>query len=100
MSRTSGALPSAPSFGPRCRLAACALLLGLVAAAPASAAVTDKVKKACQADYHRLCPGYKIGSTQLRACMEAKQSDISSRCVDALIDSGEVDRERVANRKR
>ena len=100
MSRTSGATSSAPSSGRHCRLAIAALFVGLAAAGPATAAVSDKVKKACKGDYQRLCPGYKIGSPQLRACMEAKQSEISSRCVDALVDSGEVDKERVANRRR
>ncbi|CAN0466018.1 unnamed protein product, partial [Phaeothamnion confervicola] len=60
--------------------------------APASAAITAKVKKACAGDYKRLCPTYKVGSPQLRACMEAKQFEISSNCVSALIDAGEVGR--------
>jgi hypothetical protein len=60
--------------------------------------VNKKVKAACTGDYKRLCPAYKVGSNQLRACMEAKQSEISSRCIDALIDSGEVDRNRVGRR--
>jgi len=68
--------------------------------APARAAITDKVKKACQGDYHRLCPGYKIGSTQLRACMEAKQNDISWSCIQALMDAGEVDKQKVAKNRR
>ncbi len=61
------------------------------AAAPAMA-ISGKVKKACAGDYKRLCPSYKVGSPALRACMEAKQVEISSKCVDALIDSGEVNR--------
>ena len=61
---------------------------------PANAAITAQVKKACKGDYQRLCPKYKVGSAQLRACMEAKQFEISSACVSALIDSGEVDRSR------
>lgn len=55
-------------------------------------AVSSKVRKACAGDYKRLCPRYKVGSSRMRACMEAKQSEISSRCIDALIDSGEVNR--------
>lgn len=61
------------------------------ASAPAMA-VSAKVKKACVGDYKRLCPSYKVGSPALRACMEAKQAEISSKCVDALIASGEVNR--------
>ena len=66
-------------------------VMALAQAAPAFA-VSAQVKKACRGDYKRLCPSYKVGSPQLRACMEAKQAEISSRCVDALIASGEVNR--------
>lgn len=68
-----------------------ALAIVTMEAQPA-AAVSAKVKKACAKDYKRLCPQYKVGSPQLRACMEAKQYEISSGCVQALIDSGEVNR--------
>lgn len=71
--------------------AAAALITAVPGGSPAHA-VSAKVKKACQSDYKRLCPTYKVGSPQLRACMEAKQAEISSRCVDALIASGEVNR--------
>ncbi len=57
---------------------------------PSQAAITPRVKKACSGDYKRLCPRYKVGSPQLRACMEAKSSEISSACISALIDAGEV----------
>ena len=70
---------------------AAAIIAFAGAAAPAMA-VSAKVKKACAGDYKRLCPSYKVGSSALRACMEAKQGEISSKCVDALIDSGEVNR--------
>ena len=74
-------------------LAAGSVAIAVLFASPAQA-VSPKVEKACKGDYKRLCPAYKVGSAQLRACMEAKQSEISSRCIDALIDSGEVDRHR------
>lgn len=61
-------------------------------------AVSKRVEAACKGDYRRLCPSYKVGSGALRACMEAKQNEISSRCVDALIASGEVDRARAQSR--
>lgn len=64
------------------------------AVTPSEAAISPRVKKACTGDYKRLCPKYKVGSSALRACMEAKQAEISSACVDALIDSGEVNRSR------
>jgi hypothetical protein len=54
------------------------------------AAYSKRVQAACKGDYKRLCPNYKTGSLQLRACMEAKADQISSGCIDALIDSGEA----------
>jgi hypothetical protein len=69
-----------------------ALAISSVVPAPAQASVSSKVKKSCTGDYKRLCPRYKVGSPQLRACMEAKSSEISSACINALIDSGEVNR--------
>lgn len=60
----------------------------------AAEAVSAKVRKSCAGDYKRLCPGYKVGSASLRACMESKYREISSGCMNALIDSGEVDRAR------
>ena len=60
---------------------------------PASAQkVAAQVKRACAGDYKKLCPQYKVGSPQLRACMEAKQNSLSMGCVSALIDSGEASR--------
>lgn len=70
---------------------AAAVMVSAGAAAPAMA-VSAKVKKACAGDYKRLCPSYKVGSASLRACMEAKQGEITSKCVQALIDSGEVNK--------
>jgi hypothetical protein len=74
------------------RAVAAGLAVMFVVQATPAAAVSAKVKKACANDYKRLCPQYKVGSPQLRACMEAKQYEISSGCVQALIDSGEVNR--------
>ena len=65
---------------------------------PAAADFSKAVEKACLADYKKLCPQYKIDSLQLRACMEWKSSSISWGCIEALIDSGEVDRKRVLRR--
>ena len=69
-----------------------AVLLAAGSVDTPSHAVSAKVKQSCKGDYKRLCPKYKVGSPQLRACMEAKQYELSSGCVDALIDSGEVNR--------
>jgi hypothetical protein len=83
-------------------LVACGLVAGLLsftglaATAPeakASNAANDRrVHRACRNDYKRLCPRYKLSSPQLRACMEANASEISSDCISALIETGAVNR--------
>jgi hypothetical protein len=77
-------------------LAGFALGCGLL---PITATLADttsdrRVHRACRNDYKRLCPRYKLSSPQLRACMEAKSSEISSDCISALIESGLVDDDR------
>jgi hypothetical protein len=57
--------------------------------------VSKEVRKACVGDYKRLCPSYKPNTPQMRACMEANALSLSSACIDALVDSGEVDRKSV-----
>ena len=85
----------------RCRPALMLAVAGAMALAPVltagdgQAAYSKRVQVACKGDYKRLCPSYKAGSLQLRACMEARASEISSGCIDALIDSGEIYKQRV-----
>lgn len=68
-----------------------AIAIALSAATPAGA-FSKKVERVCLADYKNLCPQYRPNSPQLRACMEGKSNEISWGCIEALIDSGEVDR--------
>jgi hypothetical protein len=72
--------------------------LAVVSSSPADA-YSDRVRRACSGDYHRLCPAYKLFTPQLRACMESNAFLISSPCVTALIDSGEVDGSKVKKRR-
>jgi len=58
----------------------------------AALAVSSKVENACAGDYSRFCPSYAVGSSQLRQCMRAAGKKLSPRCVDALMDSGEISR--------
>jgi hypothetical protein len=55
-------------------------------------AYSKRVQRSCLADYKSLCPQYRPESPQLRACMEGKSNEISWGCIEALIDSGEVDK--------
>jgi hypothetical protein len=67
--------------------------------ADSASAYSDRVRRACKGDYHRLCPSYKLDSPQLRTCMESNGFLISGPCIDALVDSGEVDGARVRKRR-
>ena len=72
--------------------AALAVGFGALAAAGAAQAYTGKVKSACKADFYRFCPSYKPDTPQLRSCMRGAGGNISSRCLDALADAGEIPR--------
>lgn len=70
-------------------LAVAAVGAGLLAAEPASA-YSQKVKKACDGDYYRLCSQYPPESTELRRCFESQRKALSRVCINALVDAGEV----------
>jgi hypothetical protein len=53
-------------------------------------AYSQKVKDACSADYGSLCAKYKQGSSELRRCFESNRRVLSTECVQALVDAGEV----------
>ncbi len=72
--------------------AACLAGLATIGTTVPADAYGRKVTRACKYDYKRLCPRYPVGSSKMRACMEAKVSEISSRCYEALLDSGEGSR--------
>jgi hypothetical protein len=72
----------------------------IIAAASGTAdAYSDRVRRACKGDFHRLCGQYKAETAQGRACMEANGWSISGPCIDALVDSGEIDGSRVKKRR-
>jgi hypothetical protein len=48
--------------------------------AQAQSAVTD----ACTADYQKLCPGVAPGGGRVLKCFQARQSEVSARCLAAL----------------
>jgi hypothetical protein len=67
----------------------------LVFSAGEASAYSKRVIGACKADYKTFCPSYKEGTTALRDCMRANGGAISKRCIDALVDAGEVSRAEV-----
>ena len=71
---------------------ALAVVSGAQTAAGDATAYSSRVKSACKSDFYKFCPSYKLDSPQLRACMRSNGGGISSRCLDALADSGEISR--------
>jgi hypothetical protein len=53
---------------------------------------SSRVRNACTGDAQRLCPKQKLGSSEMRYCMEARARSLSSGCVRALEDDGQIPR--------
>ncbi len=73
-------------------LATVAVACGALAAAGTAHAYSGRVKSACKSDFYKFCPSYKPESPQLRSCMRSAGGNISSRCLDALADAGDIPR--------
>ena len=65
---------------------------GVLVAVDDAAAYSARVNSACKTDFYKFCPSYKLDSPQLRECMRSAGGNISSRCIDALADSGVISR--------
>lgn len=62
-------------------------------------AVSPSVKSACKNDYFAHCSAHAVGTPGLRKCMRTIGKRLSSRCVKALIKSGEVSKAELARHK-
>jgi hypothetical protein len=58
-------------------------------------AVSDNVKHACRDDYFQHCSQYAVGSEELRQCMRKVGEDLSTPCLVALVQDGEITKEDV-----
>jgi hypothetical protein len=65
---------------------------------PAAATISSVVKGACKTDYKKFCSVYAINDPGLRKCMDQAGRSLSKKCVVALVDSGEVTKERATQR--
>lgn len=63
-------------------------IAALTAASTGPFAYSARVTSSCKGDFYHFCPSYKVGSSQLTACMRSAGGNVSRRCVDALADSG------------
>ena len=71
---------------------ACLLPLGV---ADADAAVTQRVRDACRADYYAYCSAHAVGSASLQACMRAVQDRLTLPCLRELVAAGEVSKREI-----
>jgi hypothetical protein len=66
------------------------LAVGTTFAASSALAVSERVKRACQADYYAFCSDHAVDSASLRFCMRRAQARLSQPCVKELARSKEV----------
>ncbi|MCB1526860.1 MAG: hypothetical protein KDJ45_04065 [Hyphomicrobiaceae bacterium] len=79
-------------------VAAAIAIIGLVGQSGSAAAVSLAVKRACMGDYFSHCSNHAVGSPGVRRCMRNAGPRLSKRCINALIDAGEVSRSEVSRR--
>ena len=58
----------------------------------AAHAYSDRVNDSCKDDYFAHCSQHAPNSSALRYCFEASRGKLAQRCIDALVDAGEVPR--------
>lgn len=83
----------------RAVLTSAMVLGGAAMTANDALAVSLSVQLACATDYYAHCSSYSPDSPQVRSCMRAVGSNLSKRCVNALVAAGEVSASEVARRR-
>jgi hypothetical protein len=59
-------------------------------------AVSERVKSACRNDYFAHCSQYAVDTEELRQCMRKVGEDLSTPCLVALVEDGQITKEDVA----
>lgn len=81
------------------RLLSSFVVVLMAMAVPAAAAqYSSAVKGACKRDYKRFCGAYAVSDPGLRRCMDKAGRSLSTTCVKALVNSGEITKERATQR--
>ena len=62
-------------------------------------AYSEKVRRLCANDYMDNCHTHRLGTPELKACMRKAGAKLNPKCVDALIEEGEVSANEVAQRR-
>ncbi len=58
-------------------------------------AVSEKVKNACRDDYFQHCSQYAVDTDELRQCMRKVGENLSTPCLVALVEDGQITKEDV-----
>ncbi len=61
-------------------------------------AVSLHVKLACSRDYFAFCSQFASNSPETRQCMREAGEKLSARCINALVEEGEVSKIEVSRR--
>jgi len=88
-------------FSPRSGVFAIALSIATTVPmiwATTANAVSLRVKLACSRDYYALCSQFASDSPEVRQCMRAAGEKLSPRCINALVEAGEVSQAEVSHR--
>jgi hypothetical protein len=80
-------------------LSAAILALGLIVVPGAAAqAGGQSVEMACAGDYFAFCSQHDPDGKGVRSCMRAHGSQLSKRCVNALVAAGEVSKSEIESK--
>ena len=71
-------------------LRAAMALAALLVSTHCSYAVSERAREACKADYYQHCSQYSVGTEELRQCMRKVGEGLSTPCLAALAQDGEI----------
>ena len=80
------------------RVLSLAVFVVLAGPTVAMAEYSPAVKQACKNDYKRYCGQFAPQDPGLRPCMDKVGKRLTRTCVDALINAGEITKERATQR--
>jgi hypothetical protein len=92
-------MPSNQAAAARGLAVAVSIAAVLGAFAGAANATSERVRNACEQDYFAFCNKFPEEGPAVRKCMDQHGPQLSKRCVDALIEAGEISRAEVEHRK-
>ena len=79
------------------RLRPAATLASLLLSAVCAQAYSSRVTDACKTDYYQHCSQFSVGTEELRQCMRKVGEGLSTPCLVALVQEGEITKAEVDN---